>query len=193
MFPKRLSVCTLIAASAFLVVGCSSGGSKHASPTTTITTASSTATTTTTVSHSHVVANLGPCPKRLLPTSLAEENYYVRGLYKTLVPIRALNARVCQYSVVNRLVGSKVLGRSVSTQFLDETNRLSSAPPGPPRSCPQTRPTFLVIFANNIQRVSIVSYQCGDVVNGAIPVPPTRKWFNDLLNYASRGGTGPTG
>jgi hypothetical protein len=195
MFPKRFAVCAF-ASVAFLVAGCSSGGGKAASPTTTIATTSSTAVTTTTASPSPVVASVGPCPKAL-PISFALLNYYIRDLSKRPVPVRALTTlRVCQYSFDGRLVYSRVLGQKVAAPFADETNRLSPGSPGPLTSCPPTRPTFFLTFASQTQRVSIVSYHCGAVVNGAIVVQPTTKWFNDLYVNLIDGrvlGGGPTG
>jgi hypothetical protein len=192
MFPKRFSVCALVAALALLVVGCSNGGGKHASPTTTIATTSSTAvTTTTTVLPSHVVAN--PCPSKLPTASQKVLNARVAGLGTKLVPFAALMVRICDYSPFSSEggVGNAVVSGSKATALEEVTNSLRPWVPtvggrGPCGGFPQVAsPTLFVTFANDSQRVTITS---GDdrcprpVTNGTSIRTPTQGWVNKMVN-----------
>jgi len=134
-------------------------------------------------------------------------NYYVRGLDKKMVPIRALGVRVCQYSFSGQLVDSNSQGPNHATQLTDDTNHLSTGSPGSARGsasrlswravwCPSPPSTYFVTLASQTQQVNIVSYHCGAVVNGAIVVQPNAKWFSDLYIDEMAGrdiGAGPTG
>jgi hypothetical protein len=125
---------------------------------------------------------------------LGASNAHVRGLTKSEVPIRALSVRVCQYSFDGQLSDSgHVLGPNHAAQLAEDTNQLSTGSPGSARACPSIPPTFFVTFASQTQLVNIVSYHCGAVVNGAIVVQPTTKWFNELFDYLLLGIAGPTG
>lgn len=183
----RRAIFVLVVA-ALLVAGCSSGGKQSVpkTPSAPSTTASGRVTGVPGggTAPSNVAADLGPCPKAL-PVSLASVNSSVRGLNKKPVPIRALSVRICRYSFAGRLVGSKVLDASSAGSFADDTNRLSFVRPGSPAFCPPSPPIFFVTAASTTQRVSIASYHCGPVVNGAIVVQPTMKWFNALLQYTT--------
>lgn len=151
---------------------------------------------TTTVPPAPVAVAINQCP-RSSPMYMSLINYYVRGLFKKEVPIRALSVRVCEYSFDGRLTDSSdVLGPIHAAHLADETNRLAAPSPGIGTACPSIPATFFVTFASQTQQVSVVSYHCGDVVNGAIVVQPTAKWFNEVDVDLFAGhcvGCGPTG
>jgi len=207
---------------AFLVVGCSSGvGNGHTTKNNIATTSSvaiptggtscSSLPATTIVGEtikecgtngrgtysprppSQVVGKLGMCPQTL-PRSLGALNLHVRGLTKREVPIRALTVRVCEYGFDGRLLNGNDQGPIHASRLADETNQLSTVSPGSGGACPSIPPTFFVTFAGQTQLVNVMSYHCGAVVNGAIVVYPTMKWFNDLYANLMDGRVGgPTG
>ena len=107
MFAKGSAFGACVVSAALLVAGCSSEGAKQSAPTT-----ASTTTTTSLVrgtgiadgagpvgppGNSHVVAELGPCPKHDPKLDLVKANAGVLGLHKRLVPVPATSVRVCAY------------------------------------------------------------------------------------------------
>ena len=152
---RPTGVRSVVVALALLVVGCSSGGGNHVTPTTTIATTPSTAATTTTVSPSHIVANLGRCPRHYPTESLAVLNKGVRGLGIRLVPITALSVRICEHAN-GPLARSEILLPAIATPFGQATNLLKSLTPHEPvvRCFGPQGPTnfpasFVVTFAND--------------------------------------------
>jgi hypothetical protein len=199
----RPALFALLTTVALLVAGCSSGGGKHASPTTTHATASSTAVTTTTVSPSPVVAILGACPKqdpRASPHfSLTSLNAAVPGLDNRLVPITALNVRICEYNgdfrVADHLVGSALLRPPAAATFEAETNGLPryEVPPttGIGSQGPNP-PTLMLTFASDTQQVEV---EAGFTLptNGVFVATGTEQWDDALTHYSPRTPLGPTG
>jgi hypothetical protein len=186
MLERHRELLCLVVALALLVAGCSSGGGKQSVPTTTAQVGIPPSTATGT--KSHVVANLGRCPKGP-NVSLAAMNTHVAGLNNRLVPIRVLNARACQYSFGGRLIASPTLGQSVAMGLQRQTNQLSSTPVRlAPVNCGANAPSYIVTFVSSTQRVSIASYHCGRVVNGAIVAQPSRSWLIWLQELTPPGG-----
>jgi hypothetical protein len=197
----RSIVCCLFVG--FVLAGCSSGGGMRSTPTTREKTTSAPAFSTPVGTGCFVKAKsgsatqapapcsalkLGTCPRK--PTlSVAALNADVRGLYASLVPIRAVRMRACQYSYGGRLIASQVFGRTVTVPFENETNRLASVPQRlAPVKCGPNAPSYVVTLANQTQQVRIASYHCGDVVNGAIVAVPTREWLIEMQRYTPPGG-----
>jgi hypothetical protein len=169
---------------ALLVASCSSGGGNHASPTTTIATPSSTAATTTTVSPAHLATNLGPCPKDD-PVSLPGRlNVGIKGLGQKLVPIVALNVRVCRY---DPRAPSTVLKPPDAMRLEAEANRLLIVKDAIRYNCAPTNPPyFFVTFANDRQQVDVwEDGGCGFITNGVLTVSTTTKWRNELQRYTT--------
>jgi hypothetical protein len=110
-------------------------------------------------------------------------NAGVHGLAGKLVPITALNVRVCRYGRNERLLGRGVLVRPLAAQFEDETNRLPTFPPSasePP--CPIVPRFFLVTFASDREQVTIGDPGgCHGVTNGDLDANPTANWRGELL------------
>ena len=171
-----------------LVAGCSSSGGspqwrKVSTPKTTIATTPTTAASSTTVSPSHVVANLGPCPTTYPQLSVL--NAGSQGLSKRLVPIAALNVRVCRITLREGLIGSGVLRTLRAAQFEEETNQLPTIAPGTPLpGCPATAQVNFVTFASDTRQVSVAEGGCGYVTNGVLLASPTNKWLNELRHDA---------
>jgi hypothetical protein len=194
MFATRFA---LVMAVALVVAGCSGGGGKHASPTTTIATTSSTAKTRTTVSPRHAVADLARCPRRYPPESLTVLNKGVRGLGVRLVPITALNVRICEYAN-GALVRSEILLPAIAIPFGQATNLLKSltphepvvrcfAPQGPtgPTSSPAS---FVVTFASDSRQVTLSggTDPCDGsfgLTNGIFNAATTGTWVTELEHY----------
>jgi len=178
---NRSFLCASALAFAVLVAGCSSGGGKQVSATTTIATTSSTAATPTTVSRSPVVRNLAQCPVGPDSPQLLEfRNAGVAGLAERLVPIAAVNVRLCNYGPQGRLASS-ALGQSIAAARLaTQANGFQkfTLPPGG-FGCRQVDATLL-IFASDSQQVSIETYGCGVNVatNGFLTVRPSKTWLN---------------
>lgn len=175
-----------VTALAVLAGGCSSGGGKQSAPSTSASTLTTmltptTATSTTTVSPSHAVANLGRCPSKYPAESLKSLNAGVQGLGRTLVPIRAMNVRVCRYEA--GASSSAVLKAPYATQLEAETNGLHRVDGG--YNCPPNRPPFFfVTFTNDTQQVDVwEAGGCGFVTNGVLIASPTSKWRNELRDY----------
>lgn len=170
----------------FCVSACSGGAGKHSSGPTT------TAATTTTVSVSHDVANLASCPATIPLTTL---NGGATGLDKKLVPIAALNVRVCRYeSTGRRLLGAATLEPLVAATFEDATNRLPTLT-GPLPDCPRppaSSPHFFLTFASDSQRVDLdASPACGVVTNGTLSAYEAAKWVSELTGFTANSGGNP--
>jgi hypothetical protein len=171
---RRQALFALLSAVALFVVGCSSGGGKQAAPTT---------TTTATASPSHVIANVGPCPKQYGSTTLNRLNGGVHGLDKTLVPITATRVRVCEYDArggaTGALIASAVLVSATAKQFENETNRLP--PPLVDNSGAPALYSYRVLFTSAAQRVDVlVRLDLDGVTNGVLHSQPTAQWQYDL-------------
>lgn len=182
---RAVLVCARVAVLVVLVSACSSGGGHGPDA------AHSSAAVKSAVSSSQVVAKLGPCPTQYpltSVTSLTTLNAGVPGLDKRLVPIAALNVRVCEYDVpssaTTRLRASGSLKPVPVPTFERETNRLPKRSVAP--SCAGTTrralTEFLLTFANKSRSVSLEAYgTCqGGVNNGHFYARPTRKWLKEL-------------
>jgi hypothetical protein len=121
-------------------------------------------------------------------------NAGVRGLANRLVPIDALNVRVCRYGRNGRLVGSAALSPLVTAPFEHETNRLVTNRFGG-GSCVSTPPVYFLTFAGDTQQVSVADEgECGGYVsNGVRGARTTAKWRNELQRYATASPVRPGG
>jgi hypothetical protein len=113
----------------------------------------------------------------------------VRSLRQKLVPIAALNVRICDYASIGALIDSALLKPVAAARLEDETNRLAAvarptACHGPPH------PVFVVTFANDTQQVNVNNAGCA-VSNGVLVATPTKKWLNDLAEYATTSTSAP--
>jgi hypothetical protein len=171
-----------------VAVACSSGGTRRATP------ANANSTTTATA----VVTNLPKCPSKYPAASPAVFNAGTHGLDEMLVPIAALNVRVCRY-IRGSLFGIATLGHRAASQLERETNRLKkvAAPlQGPQSRCGLDSPGstaasyFRLTFASNTRQVTIINEaRCdlvdgGDVTNGVRYSQASGKWLDDLQRYA---------
>ncbi len=187
----------IVMAATVLAVGCHSGGGNRSGPT------STKAGPSTTGSPSHVVAGLDGCPQHMPTGPLAKLNAGVPGLDKTLVPIAALNVRICSYDgvfvetgsgivdVPKRLVGQALLEPSAARRLEVQANRLPQQKgiPGCTPTTPGTRSHFYFLtFANDSQRVDVLERQ------GCIPGPDngqftairTTQWDDELRRYTTK-------
>jgi hypothetical protein len=209
----RLARCATLAAVALVVAGCSSGGGDSSTPTTT---GRSTTSLGVPVSAGRgtgpldVAANLAPCPKTYPSASLIRPNANVSALGTKMVPIEALNVRVCKYATTPgsaknhlpaQLIGSAALSRPAAAAFTEETNRLPIVPrrdfgcgsgSGPEPIGPG--PTFVLTFAGHSRQFTLIedfarsgtSRPSACVVgNGVISARPTTKWSNELQLYTN--------
>jgi len=191
--PRR-PIGAAVAVLVVLVSGCSSGGGKHASPTTVAATRTSTSTTaplaTTTTAPAHVV-DLAVCPKDSPRTSALTVLNAGADVGRVLVPIDALNVRVCKYGRVGssvRLLGVSWLALSVAAAFVTDTNELTSTT-GPELECdgPTQRSTsFFVTFAVDAQTVALYAGGCPPVVsNGTLTAKVSAQWYGELTGYTN--------
>ena len=114
---------------------------------------------------------------------------------RDLVPIDALNVRICKYAAGKdpSLLGISWLALSEAAAFGAETNRLpSTTEPGttePGVTCTgatQESVSFLLTFAVDTQTVNLYAGGCPPTVsNGTLTAPVTRQWYRDLARYAS--------
>lgn len=129
----------------------------------------------------HLVSRLGACPSNYpVGTPLQSLNAGVRSLKRQLVPIAALNVRICEYSHREALIGHARLLPVAAAKLHDETNEVSDA--DVPFGCPAEAYWMLVTFANDAQQENLsLTSGCGDVTsNGALSVSPTERWLSDL-------------
>jgi len=112
---------------------------------------------------------------------VAAFNTGVAGLAKELVPIAALNVRLCNYDSVWDLASNAVFQPVPTSAVEVQANGFPSyAPPRGALGCPKRNPSMLT-FASDSQRVTVETFGCGVVVvatNGALTVRPTANWLN---------------
>lgn len=201
-FPIRPTYRALVAAVALLVAGCSSGW-KHASPTTTLSVKSALRIAPTTIEHclncplKLALPSLIPCPKQL-PLSLTKTNAGIRGLAKKLVPISAVDVRICKYATTyttgsgritldSHLLASGTLESPAAQRFQDETNRLIEyqGEGGPPT--PHKLITFLLTFGNATRQVNLeyAPVATPGPTNDYLIVTATPTWSDEVAHYAT--------
>jgi hypothetical protein len=124
----------------------------------------------------------------------------VQSLKRTLVPIVAMNVRICAYGGLPRRLersGRVVVPANVKS-LEDTTNRLVRVPD---RACelPLGALVTVVTFASNARQVDITEYACGVASNGVRLAESNAKWLNELRRYTklspalSGAVGGPTG
>jgi hypothetical protein len=140
-----------------------------------------------------------------MPTApLATLNAGVPGLDKKLVPIAALNVRICSYdgavtnddsgyhSVPKRLAGDGMLQPILARRLEEEANRLpkvAGAPSCHPPDVGDAVHFFYLTFANDSRRVVVVDMRgsCSlGPFNGRFGAVRTSAWLTELRHYTSR-------
>jgi hypothetical protein len=178
MFPKRFSICAMVATLVLLVVGCSSGGGKSSATTTPTTTPG------TQVVHFRNNDFLGvlPCSAQAPNESLQALNAGVNGLAKKLVPIVAITVRICEYAFTPyRLQRSGTVNVTASAALLeDDANRLQSFAVRPECQQPAGAPFWFMTFATETKPVNITEDPCEFVTNSVRYAQATPSWVNEL-------------
>jgi hypothetical protein len=201
----------LLAVSVLGAGACSSGSAKQALPpaptsvtstteafaptTTAFTTTTPAATTTTTPVATtttpplHVV-DLADCPRDNPNTSLTRLNTGP-DVEQELVPIEALNVRICKYGPVGksqRLLGISWLALSVAAAFRAETNGLTTTTePGVVCTGPTQKDTsFFLTFAVDTKTVNLYAGGCPTIAsNGTLTAPVSAQWYSELARYTN--------
>jgi len=173
------ALAALVAAAAIAI-----GVAARSPATTRVQVRSNGANTTIPTAARHVVADLGACSTNT-PGSLATLNPGVSGVAKKIVPITALNVRVCRYPRRQHVVETLLSSPTVVAQFEAETNRLPVPPPNLNRRLRGGKPCaspswYFLTFANDSQRIDVIFDGCRLVSNGTRDVRPTTRWLNDL-------------
>jgi len=165
---------------AFLVVGCSSSGTDHATPTTA----------------AHDANGLGGCPASIPLPVLRQPNADMPGITTKLVPLDAAEVRVCKYAASvdrssSRLVVDSHLRASAFVQapsaaeFTHATNRLPPYNGGPGPSAPRTT-IYLLTFANPTKQVTVLdAVDAAPPTNGRFIAVATPDWQAQVSAYAS--------
>ena len=213
--PRRARIAALLSIFALCASGCSGGGGNHSSSTTVpvVTTTVPFATTTvpfvtttvpvvtTTVPFATTtvpmlqVEDLSVCPKEFPDVSQSVPNPAI-DLTKVLVPIDALNVRLCKYGRTgsrSRLSGVSWLALSAAKAFASETNQLTSTTE-PAVACARSAPSFsyFVTFAVDTKTVDLYAEGCpATVTNGAVTANASPRWYSDLTRYANNEATAP--
>jgi hypothetical protein len=160
------------------------------------------AVSTTSVPAGYTVAALGPCPVHDVTTNLGALNRGVAGLGKRLVPIDAVNVRICEYDshwidgshvVPGNLVESALLKPRAARRFEAETNRQPPTDVPGPSGCTGAGGGalfFVLTFANDSQRTSLAwqDTSCGPVPvsNGHFAAYASSAWSIDLFRYVTK-------
>jgi hypothetical protein len=161
---------------------------------TTTTTSAPTTTTTipivTTTTAPVRVADLSACPKDNPDSGLTRLNAG-SDLTTDLVPIDALNVRICKYRAVGNtapLLGISWLALSVAQSFTADTNQLRSAG-GPNVACTKSAPktSFFLTFAVDAQAVNLYAGGCPAIVsNGTLTARMSARWRRELAQYTNQ-------
>ncbi len=181
---------------ALLVAGCSSGAAKQSTRTTA-------ATTTTLVvlggkvpeitAAPPLVAGLGACPSTWPALSLLRLPSVVESSKRTLVPITALNVRICEYGgVPPRLERSgRIASPAIVKSIEDTANRLARSSDA---TCdqPAGAPAYLVTFADNTRQVIVSEDACGFLTNGVRGAKSNAEWLRALRQYTAPDRYAPT-
>jgi hypothetical protein len=139
----------------------------------------------TVVSATHVVANLGQCPSTaFFGSGPGGINSGIRGINERMVPITALNVRLCAYGLDRRPTRVALLKPAAALRLQADTNLLRTLAGDGSSSCHPAQRSFLLIFANDTQQVDVQDF-CGVVGNGAIAAKSTMTWLNELQHYPS--------
>jgi hypothetical protein len=189
-----------VVSAALLVAGCSSGGAKQSAPTTT---AGTTTTTTTLVvpggqmteitTAPPLVAGLGACPSTPPILSLPKLPAVVESAKRTLVPIAALNVRICEYGGVppRRERSGRIASPAIVKSIEDTANRLARSSDS---TCDQPvgAPAYVVTFADNTRQVVVSEDACGFLTNGARGAESNARWLRALRQYTAPDQYAPT-
>jgi len=102
-----------------------------------------------------------------------------------MVPIEALNVRICDYFGVPTLHTGAVLRPPAAASFEEETNGLTTTR-SVNATCDQMAGAAvdLVTFASDTQQVSIIVPPCiGSATNGVLWARLTTKWVSEVRRY----------
>ncbi|MGO9876576.1 MAG: hypothetical protein ACLPVY_22600 [Acidimicrobiia bacterium] len=111
---------------------------------------------------------------------MAAFNAGVAGLTKMLVPIAALNVRLCNYNNFGELASYAVFRPVPTSEVEVQANGFPTyVLPRGGLGCAKSNPSMLT-FASDSQRVTVETFGCGFMVatNGALTVRPTANWLN---------------
>jgi len=165
---------SLVVLLALLLAACSNGGGKHA------------ASTTTVAAATYVALSVAPC-SALNPVPVATLTR--RALATAVVPFVASKVRVCRYLIHGGVIERVLTSPSVVAQIESETNRLPTLPTRkrsshavPPDRCGSSS-WYLVTFANDSQRVDVMTTVCDTASNRVLGVRTTPQWLNELQRY----------
>jgi hypothetical protein len=159
-----------------------STSTKEAAPTTTAALPATTTRPATTVARPHVAVTYG-CTTGFPRQFLNKLNAGVAGIGTKLVPIQAVNVRVCRYDGHGQLVGAGKFPPAAVAAFLAETNRL---PKQAPTNCSGgnfSRYFFLTFSDGTKKTVSLGEHDgCGaGAGNGSLVVSENAKWANEVI------------
>jgi len=183
MTKPRLLVAAVLALLLPCLTGCSSGKQSAAVTPTTV------AATAKPRSASQPLPNLGPCPIDNAPVQPRTINAGIPKLTHTLVPITALEVRVCTYFPDGLLGEAGLLKRAVAAHFEAESNQLPTTKRAPNTlSCGIDACGTTLIFANGTQHVFVYEafgptwHASGntEASNGELAALPTTAWIQDL-------------
>jgi len=133
------------------------------------------------------VASLAGCPGTP-PDVSADAPATTPDLTQQLVPIDALNVRLCRYDRAGsrwHAQGITWLALSVASEFEHRTNALST--PRPAFPCTETAKStwYLLTFARDTKTADLLAGGCPVTVsNGAMTKNVTAAWYSELTKYS---------
>jgi hypothetical protein len=134
----------------------------------------------TVVSATRLVKSVGRCPSTpFFGSAVGGFNRGIRGIGERMVPITALNVRLCEYGLDGRLTRVTLLKAAAALRLQAHTNLLRTLVGDGSSICHPAQLSFLLIFADDAQQVDVRDF-CGVVVNGAVAAKPTKNWLNEL-------------
>ena len=169
-----------------LGLGACSSSSKQATPTT------NSPASTTTVTAPTIKGKLGPCPAVFPRVQLATLNAGIPSLDTTLLPLDAISARVCMYTLKG-LVASGTVPAGAVKKLVADTNALTKLPG--PLTCANQQISGLMFlsFDSQTQRMHLgESNGCGGgVANGTLVASETKAWTAEVKGFATTKATPP--
>jgi len=189
------------------VAGCSSKSTARPTPSTELAPTTTVASTETSVSTTIPVATTTAPPLDVVDLSACPKEYpnaspstsITEDLSQRLVPIQALNIRVCEYAQSgssSRLTRLSWLALSVARAFEADTNRLVSASAEPTADCAGTLRegnSYLLTFAVDTEAVNVFVGECPVTAsNGLLTVPVSARWYAELERYTTEDASAST-
>jgi hypothetical protein len=183
MTKQRSLVAAVLVLLLSCLTACSSGKQSAAATPTTV------AATANTGSASQPVPNLGPCPIDNAPVRPRTINAGIPKLTHMLVPITALEVRICTYFPSGVLGETGLLKLAAAARFEAESNQLpTTRRPANTPSCGIDACGTTLIFANSTRRVFVYEafgptwHASGntEASNGELAALPTTAWIQGL-------------